>query len=346
MNKLIGFHKATSSYINSMSIITKEETKIWKKKLLQGIITQNFIYYCIYLKNFSFKYSDIFINKNIYPFFNSSSCSIIKYSKYDDRYILNIRCVNYYLNLIGNSSIVDKNNICFTSNFILILDKNFNILYKNKLMPDISDSKYVGIEDIRLFNFRDKIYYIGSTFDKITNKIKITSSEFNLDKNYEVNLINPTFKTDFNWEKNWVFFENNEEMFIIYKWYPIQICKIDYNKKELNIIKEINVPDIFYNFRGSTNGVLFNNRIWFIIHSQIEIDEKKHYFHRFVVLNKDLTIYGYSKMFKFENYIVEFCIGMELTYKNNFVITYSTLDSTTKLCVIFVKSIEKLLILV
>ena len=138
----------------------------------------------------------------------------------------------------------------------------------------------------------------------------------------------------------------NEELFIIYKWYPIQICKIDYDKKELNIVKEIKVPDIFYNFRGSTNGVSFNNKFWFIIHSQNKIDEKNHYFHRFVVLNKDLTIYGYSEMFKFQNYIVEFCVGMELTYKNNFVVTYSTLDSTTNLCVILVKTIEKLLIIV
>jgi hypothetical protein len=194
-------------------------------------------------------------------------------------------------------------------------------------MPPISDSKYIGIEDIRLFNFKDKIYYIGSTFDKSTNKIKITSNEFDLDKNYEINLINPTFKTDFDWEKNWVFFENNDELFIIYKWYPIQICKIDYNKKELNIVKELKTPNKFFNFRGSTNGVLFDNKIWFIIHSQNVINDKKHYFHRFVVWDKNWNIIKTSKIFSFLNGHIEFCAGVAV-HGDQLLITFGFQDNS------------------
>ena len=59
----------------------------------------------------------------------------------------------------------------------------------------------------------------------------------------------------------------------------------------------------------------------------------KGYLHNFVVFDKNMNLLGYSKSFNFENNIVEFCIGMEIGIRNNFVITYSTLDSSTKLVV-------------
>ena len=48
-------------------------------------------------------------------------------------------------------------------------------------------------------------------------------------------------------------------------------------------------------------------------------------------------------MFKFENYLVEFCVGLELSKRNNFIITYSTLDSKTKLLVLSPYTIYKLI---
>ena len=43
------------------------------------------------------------------------------------------------------------------------------------------------------------------------------------DEDLNLKIITPTFKTDFNWEKNWVFFNNNEDLYIIYKWKPLFI---------------------------------------------------------------------------------------------------------------------------
>ena len=214
---------------------------------------------------------------------------------------------------------------------------------KNIKCSEDTDKIYIGIEDIRLFNFNNKIYYIGSCYNKNNGNINIVSNQLDINKNYTENFIQPTFKTNFKWEKNWVFFENNGDLLVIYKWYPISICKIDYEKKELNLLKEIQTPEIFYDFRGSTNGVLYNNKLWFIVHSQVEIKNKKQYFHRFVLLNKDLTVCGYSKLFKFENFIVEFCIGLEITYNNNFLITYSTLDRTSKIAVFTPEYINSLI---
>ena len=46
-----------------------------------------------------------------------------------------------------------------------------------------------------------------------------------------------------------------------------------------------------------------------------------------------MNLLGYSNAFNFENNLVEFCVGFELTYNDNFAITYSTLDSFSKLVV-------------
>jgi hypothetical protein len=334
-----------ADYIKALSIISKKADNYDIKLLLDDVINHPLVINNLLYKNLSFMYKNQFSipNKKIPDIFYSSSSTIIKHPSFEDRYILNIRCVNYKLNLHGDSSIVSKNDICFTSNCIIVLNSNFDIIYKNIYHPQICDIPYIGIEDIRLFNFNKKIYYIGSSYDKTNGKVRISSAEYTMHENYKLNFITPTFDTDYNWEKNWVFFENNNEMFVIYKWSPIYICKIDYSNNTLNLIKKITSPDVFNNFRGSTNGVLFDNKIWFIVHSQININNKKHYYHRFVVLNTNLTLYGYSKMFKFENYLVEFCIGLELSFRNNFIITYSTLDSKTKLIVLPYNKVQNLL---
>jgi hypothetical protein len=311
-------------------------------------LIKNYIFY----KNFSYKFIDndiILFNKNnnngknIPALFSSSSSSIIKHPNYENRFILNIRCVNYRLLKNTKSTLDTSVSIGFTINHILILDKYFCPIGKFIDKPIISKNKYVGIEDIRIFNFNNKIYYIGSAYDDKTDSIKISSDEFQIRNKYNYNIITPSFKTEFKNEKNWVFFENNNEMFVVYKWSPIYICKIDYNTKSLNLINKIIAPESFNKFRGSTNGVLFDNKIWFIVHSQNEFKHVKYYTHNFVVLNTDLTIYGYTNSFNFGNKLVEFCIGMT-TRNNNFIITYSTLDSSTKLGVLSCNFINSLLI--
>jgi hypothetical protein len=275
---------------------------------------------------------------------NSSSSSIIKKSLDTEQYIINTRLVNYKLDDTGKSDIGKKK--CISINKIDILDKNFNILKTKYLFPHDLNKKYIGIEDVRLFDSNNKIYYIGSYYNPNNKKIQIVSNEFNINEDFNLKLIIPTFKTSFNWEKNWAFFnDKNSELSIIYKWNPIYICKIDYQKNTLNLEKSIeNLPVIFDRFRGSTNGVLYDNKIWFIVHQQnILSNNLKNYEHNIVVFDNDMNLIGYSDNFKFEGLLVEFSIGMEITYDNKFVITYSTLDSTSKLSVFTPEYINSLI---
>lgn len=329
-NELIKLNKNTNT--NTDKNIIRESIKILTK------INKNITTNCIFYKNFSF--NTVIQNNN----FNSSSSSIIKHPFLKDKFILNIRLINYYLKSDGNS--VNNYKKTITYNCILILDIFFNI-EKLTILNTFYDltSPYIGIEDIRLFNFNNEIYFIGSSYNKNTDKIGIVSNKYNLNcDKYTSMFITPSFKTTNNWEKNWVFFNNNNELNVIYKWKPIYICKINYNTKQLDLIKENNnVPEIFNKFRGSTNGVEYDNKIWFIVHIQNKLFEtKKYYTHVFVCFNKNMELLGYSNEFNFENNIVEFCIGLMIN--NNFVITYSNLDKTTKMCVLSSDYVNRLIV--
>ena len=130
-----------------------------------------------------------------------------------------------------------------------------------------------------------------------------------------------------------MFFSYQDEVHVIYKWDPIYICKIDYDTKQLNLVREINVPKRFQSFRGSTNGIVYDNKIWFIVHKQDSIHMKKSYVHHFVVFDTEMNLLGYSIPFKFEGKLVEYCIGM-IVQDHKFIITYSTLDSTSNIVIV------------
>lgn len=335
-NDLVKFRNS-NKYFNVVNDIDKNIILESIKVLLK--INKNICEHYIYYKNYSF---NIKIAENI---FNSSSSSIIKHPFLKDKFILNIRLVNYYLKSDGSSVNNYKNTISY--NCILILDNFFNI-EKKTILNNFNNYSipYIGIEDIRLFNFNNEIYFIGSAYNKNTDKICIVSNKYNLGSNkYKPIFITPSFKTTNNWEKNWVFFNNNNELNVIYKWNPIYICKINYNTQKLDLIKEnSDVPDFFTKFRGSTNGIEYENNIWFIVHIQNKLFEgKKYYTHVFVCFNKNMELIGYSNEFNFENNIVEFCIGLIIN-NNNFVITYSTLDKTTKMCVLSSDYVKSLII--
>jgi hypothetical protein len=301
----------------------KNNNNFYKVKKYFNNINKFIIKNALFYKNLSSK-----LNK-----FNSSSSSIIKHPQIENNYLMNTRFVNYNLNDIGIA--INNNNNCTTINKISILNSYFNEEKFKYLFPEKYNDPYIGIEDIRLFNFNNEVYFIGSSYNSYINKIQIVSNKFIFGEKYNPIFINPTFKTYFNWEKNWVFFNNNNKINIIYKWYPIYICEINYETQELNLIKIIdNLPSIFNKFRGSTNGIEYDNKIWFIVHQQNNIiNNIKGYIHNFVVFDKNMKLLGFSKAFNFENKIIEYCIGFELTEKTNFLITYSTLDKTTKLSI-------------
>lgn len=333
-------------YVNnrpSFDLITKKKKPSKCQEEIEKYINDNGIITAIVQKNMFYKDMSSSFNqkiKNRSYKFNTSSAAIIQHH---NGYLMNIRIINYSLNGIGKST-YKKGDTTITYNKIVLLDNQMNIINSKNMITKITNNPYLGIEDIRLFCFRNDIYYIGSSFNPYTAKIQIVSGILDFTKDaYDTNYITPFFKTSNKWEKNWVFFNNNGELNVIYQWYPVYICKIDYKTKKLNLLEmKSNVPPFFEKLRGSTNGVEHDNKIWFISHfqntqsTQSTVKKtrpiKPQYLHCFVVFDKNMDLVGYSAPFNFENYLVEYCIGMTVNADNNeFIISYSTLDSTTKL---------------
>jgi hypothetical protein len=296
----------------------------------------------VFYKNFSYR----FINSYNGEFFNfnSSSASIINDPNNAGGYILFVRAVNYRMDESGNSTNFNKQTV--SKNRIIFLDSFFNVKNVINLKTVFTKGPYIGLEDVRLFNFNNRVFYIGSYFNKEKNAIQVASNYMDINSNELRPIgITPSFQTNYHWEKNWVFFKYKNDINIVYKWKPIYICKINFQTQKLDLLEtKDNVPEFFNKLKGSTNGVEYDDKILFITHIHRNRDSKRQYVHNFVLFDKNMNLLGYSDPFNFEMRLIEFCTGM--TYnerKGNFVITYSTLDKTTKLLVLTKSYIESIL---
>lgn len=299
---------------------------------------------CIYSKktiDFSRKYIIYGIE------FKSSSFSIIKDINNPDVFILNFRFVNY--DIIKNIHTSRLKNYFITLNKIIKVDKNLNIIEeKSPIVPfylqtlvknyNINYKKRIyGIEDVRFFNYNNKIKIIG-THEVNTSTTGILSGEYCYKSN---NFLNTNYiKCGFNnhhVEKNWVYFEMNDDLRVIYKWYPLQIGLIS-NKNTLDMVKKIDMPIFFKKARGSTCGIKYNDEIWFICH----FNDNAYYSHFFTVFDENMNLKKFSKNFTFEKNKIEFCIGFYIDKNDDFYIPYSVDDTKSKLGIYSLSTINNL----
>ena len=296
------------------------------------------------------------INTNIfnetYKFY-SGSPTIVSCPCNKNHYIINIRYINYMFKKTPNNDkeIVKKPKHWITLNSMFKVDEKFNKITEELFLDDVSiydeinynNILYKGIEDLRLFKFCDNLYYLATAFDNKTQKMLISSDavEFDSNKyNLNKNIIYPAFLNQYTTEKNWSFFDYQNELCIVYKWFPLQIGKIDYHSNELNIIDiKYNIPDYFKGAKGSTCG--FKTRdgeMWFVIHKSQSRGNFVNYQHFFAVFDLNMNLVRYSELFKFENYKVEFCMGLIIKENENdvcdeIIMSYSVMDTQSIVCV-------------
>jgi mannosyltransferase OCH1-like enzyme len=256
-----------------------------------------------------------------------------------DKYLINIRWVNYTYDITGckgNAPI--RKWISLNSRFIM--DKNFNkisneiFLKENYSRITYLDTK-LGFEDIRLFYHNHKYYYIASYFDNKKKLSMMSSQLYNIDKNtynLKKNIISLVPRVGVLHEKNWSFVNYKNELCIIYKWFPLQIGKINYVTNKLKIIKNKNTPDYFNNARGSTPGFTKNKEIWFILHKTLtgkpDNQDKPcyNYGHFLAIFDLNMNLLRYSELFKLGDCKVEYCVGL-IIKEEEVILSYSLLDT-------------------
>ena len=281
-------------------------------------------------------------------FNSSSSCIIPNQSR--TGYLLNVRYVNYFITKGGGYLNCDTHIV--TCNKYVEMDLDFKITREKWFQIEELDRRYIGIEDVRIAHTTNKIIFIGTGFHN-DNSIGVVNGVYDINKDFLVPIeLKPSFSNT-GCEKNWVYDDENN---IIYKWFPLQICKPNQNNR-IDIIEERQMPLIFKNARGSTCGFKYvtkteiykNNislnaeeiEIWFVIHL-VSYENPRHYYHMLAVFDCSMNLLRYSAPFKFEGEPIEYCLGL-VVEDTRVIMSYSTWDRTTRLGVYDKKNIDSVI---
>jgi len=304
---------------------------------------------------------EINVNSELTNFYSSSSCLI--HNPNGDGYLMNIRYVNYFINNQGNYLYCDKHII--TANKFVELSKDFRIIKEKLFDINFEDRRYIGIEDVRIFNDNNtnKLLFMGTGYHK-NNTLGIVEGNYDINKKkLMINEIKPSFSNS-GCEKNWVYVDYLDSPHVIYKWNPLQICKINKETNKLNLVETKNMPKIFSCTRGSTCGfkykytknntedsnedsnedttdlIIEETEIWFVLHI-VSYESPRHYYHIFAVFDNSMNLLRYSAPFKFENDFIEYTLSI-IVEEHRVLINYSVLDRTTKIGIYDKKYIDSL----
>jgi len=291
------------------------------------------------------------VNNEDVKFISSSSCLIPNINK--EGYQMNIRYVNYHITDGGNYLNCDKHII--TVNKYVQFDKDFNILSEKWFDLNFEDRRYIGIEDIRIFNDVESndLLFIGTGYHK-NDKIGIVTEKYDIE-NFKMNTKELT--QDFNnsgCEKNWVFIDFAGSTHVVYDWNPLNICKINYENNKLEKVTKRETPRIFSKIRGSTCGFKYSKKIdeikngsdieeseiWFVGHI-VSYESPRHYYHVISVFDSQMNLLRYSAPFKFEGEPIEYCLSIVVEHER-VLINYSTWDRTTRIGVYDKKYIDSI----
>ena len=301
------------------------------------------------------------INGDNIDFLSSSSCLIHKNTqnticKNETKYLMNMRYVNYYITENGSYINCEKNII--TANKFIELDKDFKIVNVKCFDIDFDGRQYIGTEDVKIFNdvTSNDVLFIGTGLHQ-NYFLGVVSGKYDINSN---KLIPIEITQNFNQsqcEKNWVYVDYNNSTHIIYKWHPLQICKLDEETKTINVIKNIDMPRIFSHARGSSCGFKYSkqmvnnngnitisyeeNELWFVLHV-VSYESPRHYYHMIAVFDENMQLLRYSAPFKFEGEPIEYCLSV-VVEDERVLLNYSTWDRTTKIAAYNKNYIEGLL---
>jgi len=261
--------------------------------------------------------------------FKATTPSIIQYK---DGYLTNVRLVDFTLYLNGSYSYPDGYSVN-TKNIALVMDKDFNVIDSHVFSPEFNtECRIRGLEDVKIIDCGENIGYISTKqSDDVSNfTLKMAGGTYDLNS--------PVLKYDeidspvgAECEKNWGLFIQENKIKVVYKWHPLTIYDFDEEKKKMGASIEKPTPSLFAKVRGSSNGALYKDEIWFIGHV-VEYGKPRKYYHLFMVLDKDtLELKKYSYLFTFDsNADVEFCLGL-IVEDERIIISYSNKDKTSKI---------------
>jgi hypothetical protein len=268
---------------------------------------------------------------------------------------INLRCANYNMEITDNKLVykVYKNgelvfpngeNPVSTVNFLCSLDNELNVKDSKLLEFDRDLLKHEfsvkGVEDIRIFGYKNDIYFVGNSREVTSNGnprmlLGSTSNTKNtvVLQGYEDNKC----------QKNWAPFIHNKKLLLLYSYYPLIILSPDVETGECTVYKKQDQKYAYNNFRGGSPGFYVNGDLYFLIH-EVVYEHGRIYYHRFVKMNNDLEIENVSLPFYFDKLGIEYAVGASYDFKGKrILVSWGQNDKVANLSSIPLDSFQKFL---
>ena len=280
-----------------------------------------------YLDKVNAKYiKKITIGEN--PIYKCSSSSFIRNG---DKYLGIQRLVNYSIVPENGSYIMrDPLNYVKTENMLYEFDTNLNITpigMINIKVPKKRETNIQGLEDMRIFTFKNKVFALATTFEYGDNnhpsQVLCYMNGVNIEK------IVPLDYKKQHTQKNWCPFVMNDKICCLYSFEPLRIIEVDENTgacKEI-INKQTNMD--LSRLRGSTSPIYNKTKKEYtLITHEIHFKNLRNYIHRFLTFDHNWELKQVSLPFFFEDRKIEYVLGLE-RLNNKFIVHYSTMDNTS-----------------
>jgi hypothetical protein len=270
---------------------------------------------------------------------------------YQNKILVNLRNVNYTLyhselnrfeHMWGPLSYIHPENDMHlrTTNYIAELNEDLDIVHYSKIDTSKFDTykpqwDFVGLEDVRLVEWNDKLYGIGVRRDldtKGTGRMEISELEISGSEVKEVfryRIPGPPPDNEYCMKNCTPILD---KPFHLLKWTnPTCLMKFDITGKETEVFETNSYAPTNNDLRGGSQVIPYKGGYLSILHEtdlyKSEQGRKNAtYRHRFVIWNKDFQIIKVSKLFSFMNMKIEFCCGMA-EYKNDYLISFGAQDN-------------------
>ena len=300
--------------------------------------------------------------KDSFPEFVVSTPSITLHGT--DELVVVQRYVNYRINDKGGYM---NREYISTKNVVAVFDirepdqwvktQEFEMEYNRSL-----DGLYVGLEDVRILSHGGEIRYNANRGIHL-HHLMVEHGTVALSDTDAVRSGLVLIADQKQIEKNWVLFSDaSGKLKIIYGWRDLLIGDIIPEEElasdldsddEISAESEkcsflfskthtISTPPFFKYIRGSTNGVLIGDEVWFICHV-VSYEDRRYYYHVVVVL--DATTYQlkrYTTMFTFTKEKVEYTLGfLYFESTDAFLIGFSKMDREVEYMTITRPALEK-----
>ncbi len=233
-----------------------------------------------------------------------------------------------------------------TINWLMRLDRNLKTVSVSRIADqDLTASEPRagnGVEDARLFYWRNAWWFIGSGAEFVIDDAHCTICICRLDAQdriAETHFLASPF--DRKKEKNWMPIVDGDRLKLVYRISPLQIIDVEDGGGSKFCSLEDNHIGID-GWAGSSQLVEYQGNWLCVVHKRIQKEKRLYYQHIFVELSRDLRILRVSPPWYFDEPTVEFCAGVCLA-DGNAILSYGHLDREARLLKLPLWVVEDLL---